>query len=96
MKRCEMEITKNRKVGTMGGIYNHILQRVRVFARSATPPYGKSEYGMGWFHHWGIDFEEMCEVPSMQYSCAIIEMDSGEVVMPRADMIRFVRDNEEH
>lgn len=73
----------------------HDLRRVRVFARSSTHPYEKSEYGMGWFHQWGLDFEELCEVTSMQYSCAIVEMDSGDVVMPRADMIEFVKDDEE-
>lgn len=67
------------------------MRKVILYVMDSKPPYTKFKYGEGWFHCWGIDYEEYCEGPSMQYTCAIVEMETGEVEMPSANMIKFIK-----
>lgn len=43
----------------------------------------------GFFHQWGIDYEEFESGPG-NYTVAVIELDDGTVVMARADTVKFV------
>lgn len=47
------------------------------------------ERGEATFHQFGVDYEEF-ESGAGNFSTAILELDSGEVVTVRADLIRFV------
>ena len=48
-----------------------------------------NEFGLGYFHKWGGDFEEF-ENGAGNYSTAIVELPNGKVVMPVADDIVFL------
>ena len=42
----------------------------------------------GHFHAWGVDYEEF-ETGAGNFSTAIVELENGEVINERADLIRF-------
>ncbi len=48
-----------------------------------------NEFGLGYFHKWGGNFEEF-ENGAGNYSTAIVELPNGKVVMPVADDIVFL------
>lgn len=60
---------------------------------------GPGSYGYEWqtqpkiatFIKWGVDFQEFENGP-VNFTCAIIELDDGEIKMIRADMIKFIND----
>ena len=47
------------------------------------------DFEMGYFHRWGCNYEEF-ETGAGNYSTAIVELQSGEIVMPVADDIQFL------
>lgn len=47
------------------------------------------DFEMGYFHRWGCNYEEF-ETGAGNYSTAIVELPSGEIVMPVADDIQFL------
>ena len=47
------------------------------------------EFELGYFHQWGINYEEFENGPG-NYSVAIIELPDGRVVTPIADDIVFL------
>jgi len=50
--------------------------------------YDKHERCNGWFHAWGLSYEEF-ESGAGNYSTAIIELDNGEVLNHPAELIKF-------
>lgn len=47
------------------------------------------EFSLGYFHQWGVNYEEIGEGPG-NYSVAIVELLDGRIVMPTADNITFL------
>lgn len=47
------------------------------------------EFKKGYFHQWGCNYEEF-ETGAGNISTAIVELPSGEIVMPAADEIQFL------
>lgn len=47
------------------------------------------EFDLGYFHKWGCNYEEF-ESGAGNYSVALVELPSGEVVMPMPDDIQFL------
>ena len=50
--------------------------------------YQKRECGKGMFHQFGVSYEEFENSPG-QFTTAIVELPTGEVITPDASMIRF-------
>lgn len=48
------------------------------------------EFGLGYFHGWGMNYEEFKDVGVGNYSVAIVELPDGRIVMPIADDIVFL------
>ena len=46
-------------------------------------------FEIGYFHGFGMNYTEF-ESGAGNYSVAIVELPNGEVVMPKADAIRFI------
>lgn len=47
------------------------------------------EFGLGYFHAWGMNYEEFETGPG-NYSVAIVELPDGHIVMPMPDDIVFL------
>lgn len=47
------------------------------------------EFELGYFHQWGMNFEEFENGPG-NYSVAIVELPDGRIVMPTANDIEFL------
>lgn len=50
--------------------------------------YDKIPDGEGWFHKWGVDYEEF-ETGPRNFTTAIVERDDGTIETPPANMIKF-------
>lgn len=48
------------------------------------------EFELGYFHEWGMNYEEFGDVGVGNYSVAIVELPDGRIVMPVADDIVFL------
>ncbi len=48
------------------------------------------EFELGYFHEWGMNYEEFCDSGPGNYSVAIVELPDGRIVMPVADDIVFL------
>ena len=51
--------------------------------------YETHDFKTGYFHQWGCNYEEF-ETGAGNYSVAIVELPTGEIVMPVADDIQFL------
>lgn len=49
----------------------------------------KQDFALGYFHQWGVAFEEFEDGPG-HYTTAIVELPDGRVIMPAADEITFL------
>lgn len=47
------------------------------------------EFEIGYFHQWGVDYEEFESGPG-NYSVAIVELPDGKIVTPVAQDIEFI------
>ena len=59
--------------------------------------YKKGQYHnfeIGYFHQWGCNYEEFESGPG-NFSTAIVELPTGEIVMPIANDIQFLEEVEE-
>lgn len=45
------------------------------------------------FHQWGCDYDEF-EDGAGNFSVAIVELEDGTVLMPRADNVKFIKKDE--
>lgn len=71
------------------------LKRVDVYKwvkKEGACHYEKALDYQGKFHSFGMDYEEFESGPG-NYSVAIVEKLTGEIEMPRADLIQFVKPN---
>lgn len=48
------------------------------------------EFALGYFHQWGNNYEEFETGPG-NFSTAIVELPDGEIIMPQADDIQFLK-----
>lgn len=48
------------------------------------------EFKLGFFHEWGVNYEEFNDIGVGNYSVAIVELPDGRIVMPAADDIVFL------
>lgn len=48
------------------------------------------EFELGYFHEWGVNYEEFVDSGPGNYSVAIVELPDGRIVMPVADDIVFL------
>jgi len=48
------------------------------------------EFDLGYFHEWGVNYEEFVDSGPGNYSVAIVELPDGRIVMPVADDIAFL------
>lgn len=48
------------------------------------------EFDLGYFHEWGMNYEEFGDIGVGNYSVAIVELPDGRIVMPVADDIVFI------
>lgn len=48
------------------------------------------EFGLGYFHEWGMNYEEFVGSGPGNYSVAIVELPDGRIGMPTADDIAFL------
>ena len=55
-----------------------------------TSKYDKEVVGEALFHQWGLDYEEF-ETGAGNYSVAILELESGDVITVAANLIKFVK-----
>lgn len=51
--------------------------------------WGTMEFELGYFHQWGVSYEEFETGPG-NYSVAIVELPDGRVVTPSANDIQFI------
>ena len=70
---------------------NETLRKVTYKHKTFTKGSVQTVTGKGLFHCWGADFEEF-ETDSATYTVAIVELESGEVRMIRADCITFEKE----
>lgn len=52
------------------------------------------DFELGYFHQWGVEYEEFTDVGVGNYSVAIIELPNGEIVIPEANNIQFIENDE--
>ena len=68
----------------------------RVEIRNITYPKGFADEpeilhdGFGWFHGFGINYEEFYGSGPMQFTCAIVERADGTISLLGVDAIRFL------
>lgn len=48
------------------------------------------DFELGYFHQWGINYEEFGEFGVGNYTVAIVELPDGKVVTPTVDDICFI------
>ena len=88
----EAEYAENWEVITVNG--NEICRKVEKFKmRKCKGRYYKKrqyhDFETGYFHQWGCNYEEF-EIGAGNYSVAIVELPTGEIVMPVAEDIQFL------
>lgn len=49
----------------------------------------KQEFSLGYFHTWGINYEEFENGPG-HYTVGIVELPNGRIIMPAANNITFI------
>ena len=65
------------------------VQTYKMEQKEGDAFYSKTEDRIGLFHQWGTDYEEFSDSAGL-YSTAIIELATGEIITPPADMIKFL------
>lgn len=73
------------------------MRTVQIFKRVFVPSEEQFKAGtwqnkpdkIGYFHSWGTDYEEF-ESGAGNFSVAIVELSDGTIIMPRADMVKFI------
>lgn len=51
--------------------------------------HGFIEFGLGYFHEWGIDSEEV-EGGALNYTIGIVELKNGKIVTVMPENIKFI------
>lgn len=65
------------------------MRKAKVFERMRVGgAWSRVEVGVGVFHGFGCDFEEL-ENGARNYSTAIVEMDDGRIMNPAVEMVVF-------
>lgn len=50
----------------------------------------RKEFELGYFHCWGVNYEEFPDIGIGQYTVAIVELKNGKVITTSADSIQFL------
>lgn len=52
--------------------------------------YQKESFDLGYFHGWGVDYDELTDVGAGIFTAAIVELSNGQIILVRADEIQFL------
>lgn len=87
LRRCKRDYVGE---GLKKGCSNCSTGKAATALRRCKGKYGNEEFEMGYFHCWGVNYEEFCDVGVGNYTVAIVELPDGRVVMPPAEDIIFI------